>query len=81
MLGGQMSCWFRPGTSHQLGEGGQHGADLERDDGLDQWFTPIHNAVANGAKDVVECILVAQPRVVNLTTGDGPHIKYTFLRL
>jgi len=49
----------------------RHGADLLRDDGLDQWFTPLHNAVANGAKDVIEVILSAKPDMVNLTTGDG----------
>ena len=40
----------------------QHGADLQRDDGLDQWFTPLHNAVANGAHDVIEVILQHQVR-------------------
>ena len=46
----------------------QHGADLQRDDGLDQWFTPLHNAVANGAHDVIEVILshqVTTQRVLN----------------
>lgn len=49
----------------------EHGADLERDDGLDQWFTPVHNAVANGAHDVVKVMLRMKPRAVQLTTGDG----------
>jgi len=49
----------------------RYGADLHRDDGLDQWFTPLHNAVANGAKEVIGVILQAQPEAINLHTGDG----------
>jgi len=49
----------------------KHGADLQRDDGLDQWFTPLHNAVANGAQAVIKVLLDAQPQAINLTTGDG----------
>ena len=49
----------------------RHGADMHRDDGLDQWFTPLHNAVANGARDVIEVLLSSKPEAVNLTTGDG----------
>jgi len=49
----------------------QAGADPRRDDGLEQWFTPMHNAVANGARDVVEVILQMHPEAVNYTTGDG----------
>jgi len=48
----------------------RHGADMQRDDGLDQWFTPLHNAVANGARDVIEVLLSAHPDAVNQTTGD-----------
>ena len=48
-----------------------HGADMQLDDGLDQWFTPLHNAVANGARDVIEVLLQSQPQAVNLPTGDG----------
>jgi len=47
------------------------GADPSRDDALDKWFTPLHNAVANGARDVAEAILEAHPECVNITTGDG----------
>lgn len=49
----------------------EHGADLQRDDGLDQWFTPMHNAVANGAHEVVKVMLRMKPSAIHLTTGDG----------
>ncbi len=49
----------------------RHGADLQRDDGLDQWFTPVHNATANGASRVVAAMLDFQPAAVKFTTGDG----------
>mmetsp|Transcript_36062 Transcript_36062/g.84222 ORF Transcript_36062/g.84222 Transcript_36062/m.84222 type:complete len:635 (+) Transcript_36062:226-2130(+) len=47
------------------------GADPRRDDGLEQWFTPLHNAVANGAREVAEVILKKHPEAVDLTTGEG----------
>jgi len=47
------------------------GADLLRDDGLELWFNPLHNAVANGASEMVAVMLDAMPDAVNLTTGDG----------
>ena len=49
----------------------QHGADLGRDDAQDLWFTPIHNAVANGAHQLVNVMLDHMPDAINLTTGDG----------
>jgi len=49
----------------------QNGADLERDDAQDLWFTPLHNAVANGASELVAVMLDFQPKAINLTTGDG----------
>lgn len=49
----------------------QGGADLERDDAQELWFTPIHNAVANGASELVDIMLEHRPQAINLTTGDG----------
>lgn len=49
----------------------KHGADLQRDDAQEQWFTPVHNAVANGAHALVREMLDAMPEAINLTTGDG----------
>ena len=47
------------------------GASLERDDCQDMWFTPLHNAVANGASRLVDVILTFKPTAIHLTTGDG----------
>ena len=47
------------------------GASLERDDCQDMWFTPLHNAVANGASRLVDVILTFKPSAIHLTTGDG----------
>lgn len=47
------------------------GADPRRDDGLEQWFTPLHNAVANGAHDVVRVLLTHDAKLVDVTTGEG----------
>ena len=49
----------------------EHGADPRRDDGLDMWFTPLHNAVANGATDVATRLLARRPDLVDIPTGDG----------
>ena len=49
----------------------EHGADLQRDDGQEEWFTPLHNAVEHGAAEVVQVMLDRQPAVANITTGDG----------
>lgn len=49
----------------------QAGADLQRDDAQELWFTPLHNAVANGAHQLAAAMLEAMPTAVNLTTGDG----------
>jgi len=49
----------------------EHGADPRRDDGLEKWYLPLHNAVANGAHDVVRILLHMHPDLVNETTGDG----------
>ena len=48
-----------------------HGADLQRDDAQELWFTPLHNAVANGAHALVAVMLESMPDAINLTTGDG----------
>lgn len=47
------------------------GADLQRDDAQEEWFTPIHNAVANGASALVAVMLEFMPEAIHLTTGDG----------
>jgi len=49
----------------------ENSADPRRDDGQDAWYLPLHNAVANGAHDVVRVLLELHPDVVNLTTGEG----------
>ena len=49
----------------------RHGADLQRDDAQELWFTPLHNAVANGAHALVNAMLEHWPGGINLTTGDG----------
>ena len=49
----------------------QYGADLQRDDAQEEWFTPVHNAVANGAFALVEVLLDHQPEAIHFTTGDG----------
>jgi len=49
----------------------QAGADLQRDDAQELWFTPLHNAVANGASELVAVMLDFQPSAISLTTGDG----------
>lgn len=49
----------------------QSGADLQRDDAQEEWFTPLHNAVANGASALAAVMLDHMPEAVNLTTGDG----------
>jgi len=48
-----------------------HNADLQRDDAQDLWFTPVHNATANGAHALVRAMLEHMAEAVNLTTGDG----------
>jgi len=48
-----------------------HHADVQRDDAQDLWFTPVHNATANGAYLLVRAMLEHMPQCVNLTTGDG----------
>ena len=49
----------------------RHGAALERDDAQDQWFTPLHNAVANGAAALAAVMLDFQPAAIHMTTGTG----------
>jgi hypothetical protein len=49
----------------------QAGADLQRDDAQEEWFTPLHNAVANGATALAAAMLEHTPEAVHLTTGDG----------
>jgi len=49
----------------------QAGANLERDDAQEEWFTPLHNAVANGASELVTVILEHKPSSIMFTTGDG----------
>ena len=44
---------------------------LERDDGQERWFTPLHNAVANGASQLVDVLLSFKPSAIALTTGEG----------
>jgi len=46
-------------------------ADVRRDDGQENWFLPLHNAVANGAAPLVDVLLEHAPDTVLLTTGDG----------
>ena len=44
---------------------------LECDDGQERWFTPLHNAVANGASQLVDVLLSFKPSAIALTTGEG----------
>ena len=49
----------------------RHGADLERDDRLDEWFMPLHNAVRSGAADMVDLMLQTKPEAIHLGTADA----------
>ena len=49
----------------------QNGADLQRDDAQEEWFTPLHNAVANGASALAATMLEHMPDAIHCTTGDG----------
>ena len=35
------------------------------------WFTPLHNAVANGAHELAAVMLDSNPAAIHFTTGDG----------
>lgn len=55
----------------------ERGADPFRDDCRKEWYLPVHNAAANGARLTVEVLLGHDGALARATTGEGQSVLHT----